>query len=338
MAITAAALQGGSAMRIIQPLVTMPAILWFLANGMPGYLYMALIYGAFALLAGLVLFIATAPYESPEAVARFAAASKDAAKPPSFVQMYKLAAKNIPIVVLLISSTINSGIGGQVFSAGTLYYWRYSVGSFALQPIGGSIAGIAAVLTSISGPIIARKIGKRNSWLFNISWQILCYFGIVFFADGNPIAFIVITCLQTVSTSVTMAWGIQLWLDAAEVQLYETGVDIRSFTMGLNNYPIKMGFIISGPFVAFMLNNSGYEAAGGVGMIADTGRFMLIWMLIPIIGMIISFFNIFFGYRVNEDYAKQCAANNAKAAAERVEAERLAKEAAAKEKESTPSS
>jgi probable glucitol transport protein GutA len=319
-AITVASLQGSSAMRIIQPLVTLPLILWLIERGLPGYLYVQLLYAAVTMTASIVLYIVTKPYESPEALAQYAASSASNVKPPSFVQMYKLALKNIPIVVLLISSSINSGIGGQVFSAGVMYYWRYSVGSYDLQPLAGSIAGVVALITSVTGPIIARKIGKRNSWLFNCSWQVLCYLGIVLFADGQPWVFIAMTCLQNVSTSVTTSWGIQLWLDAAEVQLYETGIDIRSFTMGLNNYPIKLGFIISGPFVAFMLNNSGYSAADGVGMIADTARFIRIWMLIPIVGLIISFINIFLGYKVDENYARECAAANAKAAAERAAA------------------
>ncbi|MCL2045197.1 MAG: MFS transporter [Oscillospiraceae bacterium] len=321
MAITAANLQGTSAMRILHPQVTMPLILWCLSRNYPGYLIVMVLYGIITMLVSIMLYIATKDYETAEDVARFAAAGT-AEKGPNIFQMYKLVSKNIPILVLLLSSSINTGIGNQVFTAGVQYYWRYSVGDLGMQAIAGTIAGIAAVITSFTGPWIARKIGKRNSWLFNNSWQLLVYFGIMFWGDGNPWVYIWLTSIQTLSTSVTTAWGIQLWLDAAEVQLYETGVDTRSFTMSMNNYPIKLGFIISGPFVAWMLNHSGYSAADGIGSIADTGLFMRNWLIIPIIGMILSFINIFIGYRVDEQYAKDCAAANAKAAAERVEAEK----------------
>jgi Na+/melibiose symporter-like transporter len=91
--------------------------------------------------------------------------------------------------------------------------------------------------------------------------------------------------------------------------------------MSLNNYPIKLGFIVSGPFVAFMLNNSGYYVAeGGQGVMADTGRFMFIWMIIPIVGLVIAALSVAFGYRVNSAYAEEAATANAKAAADRIAA------------------
>ena len=318
MAITASNTRAFSAQRIIQPLITLPLILWFIERGLPGYLLVMIIYGIVTFIACGYLYVVTKPYETPEIIERWKAAQASNVKPPSFLEMYKLAAKNRPIVALLISSTINTGIGGQVFAAGTMYYWRYSVGSFALQPVGGSIAGFVALGVALFAPFLAKKMGKKNTWLFNMGLNIIVYLIVMFFADGNPWVFISVVAIQTLGTNLVGVWGIQLWLDAAEVQLYETGIDIRSFTMGLNNYPIKLGFIVSGPFVAIMLNNSGYvESAAGVGTLDDPARFVMIWMIIPLIGMVVSFINLFINYNISEDYAKQCAVANVAAAAER---------------------
>jgi Na+/melibiose symporter-like transporter len=314
--ITGAAIRGGAAMRIIISAVTMPSILFLLGKGLPGYLIMSLIYGTMAMAANLVLFFATKDFEPKDAVVTAAAAPK----PPSIFKMYALASKNLPVMILLMAAIV-TGIGGQVYSTGLQYYWRYSIGDQSFQATQGVIAGFVALGTSLIGPVIAKRIGKKRSMMFNYLWTLVMYIGLILFADGQRWVFVAISSLMSVSTNVSMSWGIILWLDAAEIQLYETGVDIRSFIMSLNNYPIKLGFIISGPFVAFMLNNSGYYVAeGGQGVMADTSRFMFIWMIIPIIGLCIAALSVGFGYRVNSAYAEEAATANAKAAAERMAA------------------
>jgi Na+/melibiose symporter-like transporter len=316
MAITTAMLRGGNAMRIITSAVSMPLILFFLSQGLPGYLIVSVIYGCITVIAASTLFVATAPYETKEASSAPAAT---AVTQTSFVKMYAAAFKNRPILILLIATTI-TGIGNQVFAAGLMYYWRYSVGSLTWQPIGTTIASIVALGWAVIMPSVAKRIGKRKTFLFHYCWSFAMFTSYLLFADGNPIAYIIINGMAAMSASMTMSWGIQLYLDSAEIQLYESGVDNRPFLMSLNNLPIKLGFIVSGPFVALMLNNSGYFAVDGVGYMADTGRFMFIWLALPMAGFMLAGLFFFFGYRINETYASEAAAANAKAQRERMEA------------------
>ena len=311
--------------RIISPYLQMPLILWFIGQGLPGYFIVACIFACTTMIAHFTLFIISAPYEESKEEAAAALAAKKAAaesapKGPSILQQYAMAAKNGPAMGLLIAGIV-TGITGQVFSGGLQYYWRYSVGDLAFQARAGSISGMIAVPLSIVGPILGRKLGMRKSIMINSAWTAVCYILYYLFADGNPWGYIAIACLSSLTTYLSSIWGTQTWLDAAEVQLFKTGVDIRPFVMGLSNYSIKIGFIAQGPLLAWMLNSVGYVAGTSI---ENTGLFMLIWMGFPFVGQLFYLLMFTFIYRIKPEDAAEARAANQKAAEERMAAARAA--------------
>ena len=315
VAITQSILRGNSSSRIAIAAITMPMLLYFLGRGWPGYFMVAILYFVVWMIANIILYIVSAPFEPKDAEAPLANVQR-----VTIAQMYKAAGSNQSILILL-TCAIMAGIAAQVFSSGVLYYYRYSIGNMMWQASAGTIAGFVALGTSIICPPIARRIGKRNSLLFQYCWQSLMYLVIMLFADGNVILYIVVTSCITFGTAISTTWGINLWLDAAEIQLHETGVDNRPFLMSLNNIPIKLGFIASGPVVAFMLNNSGYEVtSAGVGTIANTQTFIYVWIGIVMALYVLAAVFFFFGYKANDKYAAECAASNAEKARERAAA------------------
>jgi len=323
--IPAASSRINSVWRIISPYLQMPLILWFVQRGMPGYLYVAMIYAVMCLAAHTVLFVISAPYEETkeEAAAALAArkaAAQNAPKGPSIPQQYAMAAKNKQAMALLISGIV-TGITGQVFSGGMQYYWRYSIGNQALQAQAGSISGMLAVPLSFIGPVIGRKLGMRKSVMINQLWTAMCYVLYYLFAGGNAVAYIIISCVSSLTTYVAMIWMTQTWLDSAEVQFYKTGVDIRPFVMGLNNYSTKIGMLAQGPLLAWMLNSVGYVAGTGI---ADLKLFMLIWMVFPFVGQLFAFFMFFTFYRITPEESAEARTANQKAAEERMRAAQAA--------------
>jgi Na+/melibiose symporter-like transporter len=133
------------------------------------------------------------------------------------------------------------------------------------------------------------------------------------FCDGNPLLYIILTSAITIGLAVVGAWGVNLYLDAAEIQLYETGIDNRPFIMSLQNVPIKLGFIASGPALAWLLAQARYEA----GVMPDTAVFVRYLGIVPAILYAISSVLVMVGYRVDEARAAECAELNAKAMAEK---------------------
>jgi len=307
--------------RIVSPFMQMPLIMWFVQRGMPGYLYVALIFAVFTMLSAFTLFYVSAPYEESKEEAAAAAAARKAAsqnapKGPSIPQQYAMAFKNQSAMALLFSGII-TGITGQVLSGGLQYYWAYSVGDLNAQALAGSISGLIAVPLAIVGPIIGRKLGLRNSVLLNYLWVAGCYVLHYFFSDGNAWAYIIISSISGITTYISMIWMVNSWLDAAEVQLYQTGVDIRPFVMGLSNYSIKIGFIFQGPLLAWMLNAVGYTA--GIGF-ADSRLFMLFWCGIPFIGQFIACILFFMFYKTTPEESAIARQANQRAAEERMAA------------------
>ena len=323
--IPATAQRIGAIWRIISPYLQMPLILWFVGRGLPGYFIVACIFACTTMVAHLTLFIISAPYEESKEEAAAALAARKAAaasapKGPSIIQQYAMAAKNAPAMALLIAGIV-TGITGQVFSGGAQYYWRYSVGDSAFQARAGSISAMIAVPLTFIGPIIGRKLGMKKSIMINSAWTAVCYILYYLFADGNPWGYVAITCASSLTTYLAMIWTTQTWLDAAEVQLYKTGVDIRSFVMGLTNYSTKIGFIAQGPLLAWMLTSVGYVAGESI---ANTSLFMLIWMGLPFIGQTFYFIMFTAFYRIKPEEAAEARAANQKAAEERMAAARAA--------------
>jgi GPH family glycoside/pentoside/hexuronide:cation symporter len=315
----------GSVWRIFNPYLQMPLISLFIKQGLPGYFIVTCIFAVMTMIAHITLFIISAPYEESKEEAAAALAAKKAAaqnvpKGPSIIQQYAMASKNVPAMAMLIGGIV-TGITGQVMSGGMQYYWAYSIGNRDLQARAGSISGMLAVPLSFIGPVIGRKMGMRKAMITNQLWTAMCYILYYLFADGNAWGYIIIASISALSTYPAMIWGTQTWLDSAEVQLQETGVDIRPFVMGLTNYSVKIGFIAQGPIMAWWLNSVGYQA--GVG-IADMRLFMLIWMGFPFIGQLFYFCMFFFFYKITPERAAEARQANQKAAEERMAAAREA--------------
>ncbi|MCL1804124.1 MAG: MFS transporter [Eubacteriaceae bacterium] len=314
LAISAMQQRGMSIIRIASSAITVPLITYLntiLPNGR-GYFIVTCIFAAMTFAGNIILFIATKQFEpkdSPKPTAAMGAQT-------NIFKMYANAMKSVPTMVLLCCSLL-TGIGGQVLSAGLQYYWRFSVGNMALQAFQGTVAGFVSLGLAMFCPAIAKKIGNKNSSLFMYAWFTLTYAICFFFADGNPWLYMVVMWVQALGMSIAGAWGQNLWISAAEVQLYETGIDNRPFIMSLSNLPIKFGFIASGPFVSFMLNNTGYEIIDGVGVMSDTSRFVKIWLIIPMLSYILAGLLFAFGYKVDPIYAQEAAAENKRIADER---------------------
>ena len=315
VSITQAIMRGMNAGPIVVAAMTIPAVMFLEGRGLPGYFLVSILYFIIWMLGNIVLYVVSAPYEPKDAPAPLASVQR-----VTMAQMYTAAVSNKLIMALFISISL-SMIAWQVFGTGVMYYFQYSIGNLMWQATAGTIGGFATLGFAIICPMFARRIGKKNSFIFQYVWLSLCYLFMMFFADGNVWVYIIIFGIVGLGNSMAMTWGVILWLDAAEIQLHEKGVDNRPFVMAVSNIPIKIGFIASGPVVAFLLNNSGYQVdSAGVGSLASTQMFMYVWLGIVVALYILAGIIFFFGYNTSEQYAAECAAANAAADEERAAA------------------
>ena len=250
MAISAKLMQGMNVAIIIVSAATLPFINYVLSFGANGFLFVSMIYGATMIISSLLVFAKTKEFDPYDPGLK-------AVMNVSVGQMYGQTLRNSQIWVVLIGFTLNTTGVILVASAG-IYYFQYSIGNVNMQPVSATIMAIVGCVAAFIMAPAAKKIGKRNSAIATALFGTVCMTLIGLFAHQNVWFYIVVSAVNGFGAALVGIVGINLFLDAAEYQLYKTGKDSRAFVMSLYNIPMKVGLAVSSPIAAFMLTNSGY--------------------------------------------------------------------------------
>ena len=258
LAISAKVIQGMRAATIIVSAATLPFINYILALGANGFLIVSMIYGATMIISSLVVFAKTKEFDQYDP-------NRKNVMSVSIGQMYGQTLRNSQIWVALIAQTLITTSVVLVASV-QIYYFQYSVGNVKMQPVSATIMAIVGCVAAFTMAPVARKIGKRNSAITTTLFGIACMSLIGLFAHQNVWFFIVMSAINAFGAAIIGTVGINLFLDAAEYQLYKTGKDSRAFAMSLYNIPMKIGLAVSSLIAAYMLTASGYlqETIDGV--------------------------------------------------------------------------
>jgi Na+/melibiose symporter-like transporter len=251
MAISAKVIQGMRVATIIVSAVTLPFINYVLAHGRNGFLVVSMIYGATMVASSLVMFVKTKEYDIFDK-------SLKSVMNVSLGQMYGQTLRNSQIWVVLVANSFSTTAMLLVASLG-IYYFQYSIGNVNMQPVSATILAIVACVAAFAMAPVAKKIGKRNSAITSALFGAVCMTLIGLFAHQNVWFYIVISSVLGFGAALVGVVGVNLFLDAAEYQLYKTGKDTRAFVVSLYNIPMKVGLAVSSPIAAFMLTNSGYK-------------------------------------------------------------------------------
>jgi Na+/melibiose symporter-like transporter len=181
----------------------------------------------------------------------------------------------------------------------------------AMLPVALTTQSVAGLIGSIAGRPIARKLGKKVS---GITTGLLC--GASFCAlavFGGIGSYVYIICASGVyfCWAIIGAWGVNLYLDCGEYQLYKTGKDNRTFTMSMYGISIKIGFAISSIAIAFLLEASGYN--GATNTVANV-HLMRILIGGIIGGLFLVYMLLMLLYGITEEKSREYAEHNHKAA------------------------
>ena len=309
MSIASRRVQGSAAARIITSAATLPLIILIWDSGYNGYFIVAIAGGLITFAANFVVFSMTKVYDqyNPD---------KTLAPKQNLGQMYLDAMKVKDIWVLLIVDVLKS-VAGQGAGVCVMYYYRFSAGDVRWQSIAGTISALVSLGASMIMPPVARKLGKKYSHMATGIVLVVVYTLIAFFADGNPIFYVVITSVvNTIGTAILSVWGINLWLDVAEIRQQETGVDNRPFIMSIQNFPIKIGMFVSGPLLPWFLSIGKYEP----GVMGDTPSFVRAFGLFAAVIYAVTVVIMGLFYNVDPVKAAEAAAANQATAQARIAA------------------
>jgi Na+/melibiose symporter-like transporter len=293
-------------------MITAPLLTRIVAGGYNAYLILTISYCLlFVIGSSFVLFSQTGEYDKYDPNKKQVVGSTSSMK---VTQMYKEAFSNPQFLVVLLASTLVS-CSGQAVSQFNAYYFNYSLENMDLLALAGTISTGVGLLAAFAMPSIARKIGKKRSAVVSSFVQVIANILVMLFSDGNFVLKVVATSLATMGNAVLTAWGVNLYLDTAEYQLYKSGKDTRPFILTFQGMPVKIAMLVAAPVAAFVLPASGFDQA--TRTMSDT-QTLCFWIgLIPVIAFTLAGLLYQFGYKITDEQAREYAEHNKRVMDER---------------------
>jgi len=308
MAISAKIMQGMNAGNILVAMITLPLIRFISSStGANGFLIVSIVYGLMMIGSSFIAFLQTKQYD------QFNPNFKGAGG-PSVGQIYGELLKNPMVWVLLCINILAMTSMFTIFPLG-MYYFTYSVKNEMMQPVSMTIMSVVGLFAAFIMAPVARKIGKKNSALVSTGIAVVVQLLIGLFAHHHVAIYITLAAFNGFGAAILGVVGVNLWLDAAEYQLYKTGIDTRPTAMSMANIPMKIGMVFAGPLTAWMLGLAGfYQIFGDAGQLLEAG------MTNPRAVSAIVFLIYLVGYKITDANAAEYAAANQKRMQERMAA------------------
>ena len=311
--ITARQAQLRAAASIISSAVTLPAVELVqrtTGSESAGYFIVAAVFSLCFAVCNACFIRLAAPFDPPDApgVKRKSA--------PTLRQMAASLGNNRQMLILFSAFTV-SGIGVQVSSGVTAYFFRCT-GIFSSYTLVLTCRSVAAFLSTLIAPAIAKRLGKKRalafSWLLRAAVMLFTYL-FALKPDGSPDLPVVLAaqCLGNAATNLYSIYTTIYWLDCGEYGYYQTGIDNRTMAVTVMNWPNKISMTLGGSLVGYGLAWAGYHAPteGHAAYFDSMGRYMTLWQLIPMVTLILSALIIILGYRLTDEEAARYARENA---------------------------
>ncbi|MEG0914017.1 MAG: MFS transporter [Oscillospiraceae bacterium] len=306
MKISARMMQGMNAGMLICSMITLPLItLADKLNFTNGYLIVAVVFGLINVGGQFFLFKATSEFD------KFNPNLKDIAGSSANVNTKTMVFDTLKNgqILLLLAVDIMRMTGMFTISAVMTYYYSYIAGDFSLMTVALTVQSIAALFGAIVMPPVAAKIGKKHSSIISGIVAGLAYVVLGLFGQNHWMIYVACSAVAALGLAIVGSCGSNLYLDAAEYQLYKTGKDNRTFAMSLMSVPMKIGMAISSVVIAWILTTCGYQAATGI---ADPSKFVMIAGMLP--GALYGISGVLmFLFKINEQKSREYAESNQKA-------------------------
>jgi Na+/melibiose symporter-like transporter len=288
--------QGFSASGLAFSVTAVPMIAFFGAHTdeMTGYTITVAFYAFVMILGYWYIFKMTAgkdPYDEK---------ALNPAKKESSLSVREIVAlvlRNSPLMYLILVFVFVSA-SFMIISGMAAYYFTYVVGKPALLSLFILGISVARLIGTFAATWIGVKLGKRNSYWIFVS---LAAIGLAsaWFARNDPWSYTLIFCFFVGLASIAGSLNTALFADTVVYGEWKTGQNIRAFTMGLMNFPIKIGVLIRSGVMA-----GGLMAIGFVASADPTPRVVegisSIMALAPAVAYAIAAIIFYFGYRIED--------------------------------------
>ncbi len=284
-----------------------------------GYFIGALIFSSLFVVFNIIFVTKAAPFDPP--VDPNAAGKRT----PTVAQMVESLFTNPQMLILFLCFTIIT-MGTQLYAGVLTSFFRATGNSATWYSVALTARSVFSFICTLIAPPMARKLGKKAAivvgWFMIAVAGLLIKFGAYTGGQAHVMVVIVAMCLIQGAVSLYMSFQAVYWLDCGEYGYYKSGIDNRTMSVTVMNWPTKIGFMFGGSLVGYMIAWAGYNAqgsavAGGQGSFEFMDRFMTVFGLIPGIMAAIAAVGILLLYKLDD----KTAAEYAKANVERERAE-----------------
>jgi Na+/melibiose symporter-like transporter len=304
-AISAKLFQGQQLGGIIAAAITMPLILLVERLGADGYSIIQVALAVLGAFGQLPLFFMTKEFDTYDP--NFKQAGGASVK---LGAVFGKTLKNGQLLLLFLADSLRWAAYLSL-SAIAAYYFRYVAQNMALLTVALTSQSVAGLIGSIAGRPIAKKLGKKGSGIVTGIFCAAFFAGLALWGESAVYVYIICVCGVYFAWGIIGAWGVNLYLDCGEYQLYKTGKDNRTFTMGFYGIGMKVGFALSSTIIAILLELSGYN--GAANTVANVP--LMVHLMGGILGgLFLLYVLMMLPYGITEEKSREYAEHNHRAA------------------------
>ena len=265
VSLTAAASQEGTIARVIfQPLSAM-ILGMFGANLAAGYFSVNVVFGIIAVLCFLAVSVIVKRFDtianlSEEDLAKIDAAKAAKAQRPkmSAADFWKTI-KTRPMLIFVICAIFRCAV---LTVMGTLlvYYLGYVLQNPGVANIYMPITYAVSFLGALLVPALAKRIGKRNTFVYTTLLSAICVAALAF-TGTNSTAFIVLMSLFQFFGVFSSTLIPTCMADIGEYNAMKNGSQARGFTFSIGGMSIQIAAVIGAAIASFGLVAVGFDPA-----------------------------------------------------------------------------
>lgn len=181
----------------------------------------------------------------------------------SLKDMVKSLIINRPLMILIICMTVMYIFMNMPSAVGT-YFIMYNLGTPELIGIGLMIPTLASFVGIFIAPIVAKKLGGKQTIVVGFAaYFILGVLGF-FFASKNFYAYAAVSALQGVCCGLPNVLLSAYIVDCSDWAEWKYGVRCDGTAFSLQSFAVKAGQALSGAIGGFVLGMTGYVAGEAV--------------------------------------------------------------------------
>lgn len=237
--------------QIIVNAAVLPMVAFF-GKGQQGWLVTAILLGVISLLSYWLCASGTKRYDTVDN------GDSSHLHPPLKTQL-SLVAQNKPLLVLMFSMFLNL-VATTTNASVAVYFWQYNVNDISLYSQISLWGLLLSVPMYASMPYIARKIGKKNVFLYGSIASIVPTVVILLTPYENVTVLFIATIVKTVLGPFAGAIVWAMIPDCVQYGNWKTGIQGAGTVTSSCVFVNKLGSAIGGVLAGFILGAVGYVA------------------------------------------------------------------------------